>query len=181
MTKTAVSLLTACLCLVPALTLSQPEVKSATYTISQVDRYNLQVVRISGRSITVDIEGIGRRRFDVPRDFVFQIDGQDQRLNQLRPGQRLHAYVTHTETGELMLVEHSQAPDGVVADTVPQEDTAQELAIEEPAEADSARPESAPAALPATGSRLPLLGLAGLLLTATGMGLAFARRRYWSR
>ena len=97
---------------------AQPEIKSATYTITQVKQYNLQVVRIVGRSLTVDVEGFGRRRFQVPRDFTFDIDGESMTLNQIVPGQKLRAYVTETEKGELLLVQDEGSTVGVVGESV---------------------------------------------------------------
>lgn len=105
---------------------AQPEIKSATYTITQVRQYHIQVVRIIGRSLTVDVEGIGRRKFQVPRDFTFDIDGEAMTLNQLRPGQKLRAYVTERETGELFLMQDETSTDGVMGETVTDEEPAPE-------------------------------------------------------
>lgn len=99
---------------------SEPtEPQTATYSITKVHRYDMQVVRIAGQGLTVDIEGHGRRRFQIPHDFTFDIDGETQTLRQLRPGQKLRAYVTRIETGELMLVQdEGSAEEGVVGETV---------------------------------------------------------------
>lgn len=102
--------------MVPACLMAQPEVKSATYTITQVNKYNIQVVRVAGRSLTVDVEGYGRRRFQVPFDFTFDIDGKKTTLNQLREGQKLRAYVTEVKTGELMLLQDENSTDGILQD-----------------------------------------------------------------
>ena len=97
---------------------AEEELLSTTYTITQVYRYDLQVVRIHGRSLTVDIEGQGRRRFDVPRDFTFEIDGQDLTVGQLKPGMRLRAYVTQTERGELILLKDENSDQGVAGEVL---------------------------------------------------------------
>lgn len=116
MNKLVLMLLLSCALLAPACLLAQSEVKSATYTITQVHQYNIEVVRIAGRQLTVNVEGFGRRRFQVPRDFTFDIDGEKLTLNQLRSGQKLRAYVTEVETGELMLLQDEKSTDGVLQD-----------------------------------------------------------------
>lgn len=124
---------------------AQPEIKAATYTITEVKQYNVQVVRISGQSLTVDVEGVGRRRFHMPRGFTFDIDGEAKTLNQILPGQKLRAYVTETETGELLLVQDDESTEGVVGETVTADDDA--LAEAQSAEgesAESANSEDAP-------------------------------------
>ncbi len=110
--------LAACILLAPVTVLSQTENPSANITITQVYRYDMQVVRISGQWLTVDIEGFGRKRFRVPRDFTFDIDGEKHILNQLRTGQRLRAYVTQTKTGDLFLLEEEHSGEGVMAESV---------------------------------------------------------------
>ena len=104
-------------CTLPA----QTDAKTATYTITEVRRYNIEVVRIAGQGLTVDVEGFGRRRFQVPRGFTFDIDGKQLTLNQLRTGQKLRAYVTQVETGELMLLQDEQSTEGVLQDTETEE------------------------------------------------------------
>ncbi len=101
-----------------AVSADPPEIKSATYKITKVYRYDIQVVRIAGQFLTVDIEDYGRRRFHVPRDFTFEIENEKRTLNQLRTGMRLHAYVTEVDTGELMLVQDEASTDGVIGESV---------------------------------------------------------------
>jgi len=122
---------------------AQPEIKAATYTITEVKQYNVQVVRINGQSLTVDVEGVGRRRFHMPRGFTFDIDGETKTLNQILPGQKLRAYVTETETGELLLVQDDEATEGVVGETVTAADDA--LAEAQAAEAQAAEAQAAEA------------------------------------
>jgi len=116
MNKLVLTILMTCALLAPICAIAQPEIKSATYTITQVHKYSIQVVRIAGRNLTVDVEGFGRRRFKVPHDFTFDIDGQKTTLNQLRVGQKLRAYVTEVETGELMLLQDENSKEGVLQD-----------------------------------------------------------------
>jgi len=163
---------------VPHAVFAQPEIKSATYSVTEVYQYNFQVVRISGRSMTVDIEDFGRRRFDVPRDFTFEIDGEDKTLNQLLPGQRLRAYVTHTETGELMLVQDGETTVGVLAESV--DDTEMNAAADPvvPAAAmEEPEQEPAPTELPKTAGQVGWLLLAGFVLILSSVLSARRRQR----
>lgn len=128
MKKIILGWLAACILLAPVTVFSQTETPSANITITQVYRYDMQVVRISGQWLTVDIEGFGRKRFRVPRDFTFDIDGEKHMLNQLRSGQRLRAYVTQTKTGDLFLMEEERSGEGIMAESVPAEDRDKEPA-----------------------------------------------------
>ena len=124
--KRIVFLFGAALILAMSGAVAQPEIKSASYKITKVHRYEAQVVRIAGQGLTVDIEGFGRRRFQVPHDFTFEIDDEQQSLRQLIPGQRLRVYVTRVETGELLLMQDEAATDGVVGEEVGSEEAAEE-------------------------------------------------------
>lgn len=101
---------------------AEPEFKSATYKITKVHRYEAQVVRIAGQGLTLDIEGFGRRRYQVPHDFTFEIEDQQVPLRQLVPGQRLRIYITQVESGELLLMQDEVAADGIAGEDVGSED-----------------------------------------------------------
>ena len=185
---------------------AQPEIKAATYTITEVKQYNVQVVRISGQSLTVDVEGVGRRRFDMPRGFTFDIDGEAKTLNQILPGQKLRVYVTETETGELLLVQDDEATEGVVGETVTEADDAlaeQDESIEaqspEPESVEAAPAqtepeetvenevltdtsfESPPTALPTTAGNRGWIAILGGALLLAGLGVGWFRRRAGAR
>lgn len=184
---------------------AQPEIKAATYTITEVKQYNVQVVRISGQSLTVDVEGVGRRRFHMPRGFTFDIDGEARTLNQILPGQKLRAYVTETETGELLLVQDDDSTEGVVGETVTAaEDALAESQSAEAPPAETQSPEVAPAAeaddaeaqeapeedvladtsfespptqLPTTADNRGWMAILGGALLLAGLGVGWFRRR----
>jgi hypothetical protein len=90
-----------------------------------VHRYEVRVVRIAGQGLTLDIEGFGRRRYQVPHDFTFEIDDEQLSLRQLVPGRRLRIYVTQVESGELLLMQNQQAADGVTGEKVGSEEPAE--------------------------------------------------------
>ncbi len=129
-----------------------------------VDVKPFKVLRISGRWIWVDIENEGRKRFRVPHEFRFMIDGEPVGLDQIVVGQHLRAYITHTENGWVLVSE----PGGVEA--VEEAEVVAEVAEVAP------EPEPEPV-MPDTASQLPLIGLLGLAFLGLGFGLGVARRR----
>ena len=130
-----------------------------------IDVYDMRVLRVGTGRMTVQIDGIGRRSFNVPREFRFYIDGKPTRLAALDVGQPLRAYVTRSESGELQLVDA-----GPVRATPPAQP------VSAPVVATPAPLPEAMASLPKTGSVLPLpLGIA-LFAGAFAMGLRLRRR-----
>jgi len=127
---------------------------------SDIDVYNLRVVRVSGRRLTVHVSELdGRRTFNVPRDYKFYIDGEPTDVTKLRPNQRLTAYVTRAENRKVVLVDA-----GAQQATPPAKPPAPPvIAVQAPA--------PAPAMLPKTGSPLPLIGLGGVIMLVTAFGM----------
>ena len=171
------------LAIMPVFVSAQPEIKSANFTITKVHQYNIQVVRIAGRNLIVDVEDFGRRRFQVPRDFTFEIDGKPQTLNQLVPGQRLRAYVTETESGELMLVQNSESTEGVMGEQIDLEVDEVVAEMEEDSHADPVVNgqdgfESPPVALPETAQKLDWLVILAFVLLLGSVLTGTLRRKY---
>lgn len=148
--------------------LSMPATAQTSFAWVQddIDVYNMQVVRVSGRRLTVRITELGgRHTFQVPRGFHFYIDGQRTDVTALERGQRLTAYVTRAPNRELVLVDA-----GVPQATPPATPAAPPVvAVQAP------EPAPAVAMLPKTGSPLPLIGLGGLLALITAFGIRLVR------
>jgi LPXTG-motif cell wall-anchored protein len=125
------------------------------------------VLKVVGTTLIVRMaDGEIRRLKNVPRDQMFEVDGKELRVEQLREGMKLRAKVVSTHTA--IITEE----DVMVAGTAP----------EAPRPAAAARP-AAPAAAPApapmlpkTGSSTPLAGLLGMILLLVGAGIAVIRR-----
>lgn len=139
------------------------DIAAVEVTETTVETKHFEVLRISGRWMWVDIEGEGRKRFRVPHEFRFLIDGESVALDQIVVGQKLNAYITNTETGWILLSE----PGGVEA--VEEAEVVEEVAPEP-------EPEPEPV-MPETASQLPLIGLLGMIFLGLGLGLGVARRR----
>ncbi len=137
------------------------DVAAVEVSETTVETKHFEVLRISGRWMWVDIEGEGRKRFRVPHEFRFLIDDEPVGLDQIVVGQKLNAYITHTESGWVLISE----PGGVEA--VEEAEVVAEVAPE---------PEPEPV-MPHTASQLPLIGLLGMVFLGLGLGLGVARRR----
>jgi LPXTG-motif cell wall-anchored protein len=139
-------------------------------TIERTEIRNGTVLHVAGRNLIVRTEDKGVQKFTVPGDFIFNVDGNEKTVFDLRKGDQLTATILHHE------------PAGTVTETelasiVKATDTSPK-----PAPAPKTAPAPAPApvyttsSLPSTGSQLPLIGLAGLCLVLVGLGLAVIRR-----
>ena len=120
-----------------------------------------EVLKVVGRSVVVRTEEGTKTFRDVPSDFVFLVNGQEKSVYDLRDGMMLTATIVHES-----MVEIGES-DIRVAGTAG-------------AKAAAAAPASSTYAsasqLPKTGSRLPLAGLAGLILLGISAGIAVTRR-----
>jgi LPXTG-motif cell wall-anchored protein len=115
------------------------------------------------------------KQYKVPKDQTFQVDGEKRDVFALKKGMVVSAMVM-TETPEV--VAHStRSVTGIAPPPPPATPPAPVQAailIEEPmtaAPAPVAVAEAAPAALPKTGSNVPLIGLLGLLCLGTALAL----------
>jgi LPXTG-motif cell wall-anchored protein len=124
---------------------------------------NGEVMKVSGSHLWVKTNG-QIKNFTVPSDFRFQVDGKEVGINDLRPGYKLTAeIVTTSEKTET-------ARDIKIAGSTPPPPAPAPVAYTAPA------PEPAPApavthhaALPKTGSNLPLVLLLGSGMIAAGI------------
>lgn len=142
-------------------TTSMPEVVEKT----EVRRGT--VLHVSGRNIIVRTEDQGVQKFTVPGDFIFNVDGKEKTVFDLRKGDQLTATIITTEPA-------GTVSESELASIVKASDTSPK-----PAPAPAPAPTPVPAytsTLPSTGSQLPLIGLAGLCLVLVGLGLAVIRR-----
>lgn len=122
-----------------------------------------EVVEVSGRVVMIRGED-GVKKYTVPGDFPFLVNGQKLTVYDLKKGMKVTAYIVHTSVETVTTTERQ-----VVGSTPPKAKPAPMRAA--PA------PKTAPApVLPKTGSSLPLAGLMGLLLLAVGTGIGIIRR-----
>jgi LPXTG-motif cell wall-anchored protein len=125
------------------------------------------VLKVVGTTLMVRMaDGEIRRLKNVPRDQVFEVDGKNLRVEQLREGMVLRAKVVSTHTATIT------EQDVMVAGTAPE--------VPRPAAPmKPAPPAAAPApvsVLPKTGSLTPLAGLLGMILLLVGAGITVIRR-----
>lgn len=119
--------------------------------------------------------------FRIPRDTKFTIDGQQRELHQLRKGMNIEATIVTDDTHTVVsknktVVGQAPAPQlprllGVMMFPVQREltPTVDQASV-------TAEHAWAEATLPQTGSPLPLIGLAGLVLLVLGFALKAVRR-----
>lgn len=127
-----------------------------------------EVLKVVGRTLVVRTPEGTKTFRDVPSDFIFTVDGQEKTVYELRPGMRLTATIVHesvVEVGETDLQ---------VTGTSAAVKKAQ--AVKEQKAAAAAASTSSYETLPKTASRVPLTGLAGLMLLALSAGVALIRR-----
>ena len=112
----------------------------------------------------------------IPEGWIVYRDGEPVPIEALAGGDRATAYLVHKDITMLTEEEMKVAHAGTAPATAPKPAPAAKPA---PAPSAAQRPAPAPArsaALPETGSQLPLAGLAGLLTLGLGLGIAVARR-----
>jgi hypothetical protein len=144
-------------------------------TVKVVSIKNGTVVRTAGTSVWVRLspeDGGKVKRYVVPAEYSVDTGrGNRVPINQLRPGTKLTAKIV-TFAQEMQPVAASME---VSSESKPAPAPA-ESAAPAPAPAPAPAAESAPAELPSTGSLVPAIGLGGLILVLTGLGLAVLRR-----
>ena len=119
------------------------------------------VVAASGRTVIIRSDE-GTKKYTVPGDFPFWVDGEQKTVYDLRKGNHITAKIVHTH------VEIVTDRDAQVA--------ASEPAKAKPAAAPRRAAKPAAPMLQKTGSSLPLVGLLGLLALAVGTGIGIIRR-----
>jgi hypothetical protein len=153
---------------------------------------------VAGKTVILTLPNGENRTYTVKDDYRFIVEGKKATVADLRRGMRISAEkiveepVTVFSSDVAVTGQAPPAPKPVVAQAPPPppREVAARPAEPSPAPAPAPAPtpapapvatyEPAPAALPPTGSLLPLTGLLGLLFTSAGLGL---RRisRYGSR
>jgi hypothetical protein len=133
-------------------------------------------------------DGSPNKRYQIPKDQVFIIDGQKKTAFDLRPGTQISATVV-TEAPEVSTSEQKTVtgaappPPPKPATPPPQPVLLIEVPVPAPVPVAAARPapapapEPAPTKLPKTASPLPLVGLIGLSLF--GASLVLRTLRHW--
>ncbi len=123
-----------------------------------------QVLSVAGRTVVIRSEE-GTKKYTVPGDFPFWVDGQKKTVYDLRKGNYVTAEIVHTS------VEMVTETEAVVAASEP----AKPAAPAAPA-APRAAAKTEMRVLPKTGSSLPIFALAGGLLLLIGIGIGIIRR-----
>jgi hypothetical protein len=146
---------------------SAQEAEVVTVTQTEVKRIAGEVVEVRSNLLTLRADdGSGRAAYRIPRGASISVAGQQTRLQDLQPGQKIRIYYRETETGRVIVLS-------------PPEETEVVTVIEEPAPPPPPppAPEPPPAMLPSTASIVPLFGLLGVGFMALGGGIAAWRRR----
>jgi len=124
-----------------------------------------EVLKVVGSTLIVRMaDGEIRRLKNVSHDQVFEVDGKNLRVEQLREGMVLRAKVISTHTATIT------EQDVMVAGSAPVVPKAA------PAPRRAAPPAAPAAMLPHTGSSTPLAGFVGSMLLLIGAGIAVIRR-----
>lgn len=145
----------------------QPQVVTVKQT--DIKRVAGEVVQVRGNLLTLRADdGTGRAAYRIPRGASIRIQGEQIRIQDLQPGQKVRIYYRETSEGRVIVLTPPtpDAEPAVVVDDVPAE------VIEEPLTV-----ETLPETLPETASFVPLVGLLGVLLVGLGSTLAGLRRR----
>jgi hypothetical protein len=131
---------------------------------TEIKRISGEVVNVRSNLLTLrHDDGTGRESYRIPRGASITIGGQQIRLQDLQPGQKIRVYYRETETGRVIVM---SPPDETETFVVVEED---EVVVPEP--------EPMPAMLPTTASPLPLIGGLGAGFVAVAGLLAAIRRR----
>ena len=127
-----------------------------------------EVLRVVGRTVIIrNDQGVIRKYTELPKDVKLYVDGKPAKISDLKKGMKLNA----------VRWENVPAPVVVTYEEVQQMAAAAPAPAAQPAARPAPAPAPTPAQLPKTGSDLPLVGLAGLMLTLIGGGVLFSRRQ----
>lgn len=128
------------------------------------------------KTVILTLENGQNQQFTVPNGQKFNINGQQTDVWGLKKGMTVSA--TKVVEAPETVVEHQRQLTGTAPPPPPPlpADAPILIAKAEPTPAPAAAPAAEPAALPKTGSPLPLIGLLGLLFTSTSLCLRLVRR-----
>ena len=150
-------------------------VKTETVTpVKTTTVKNGKVVKVVGPTVMAQLPDGTYKKFTVPKDFKFLVNGKEVAVQDLREGMMLTATIV-TVKEEKATSEEIKGLGGSGPAPAPAPAVA-------PAPAPAPAPEPAPAPapekkLPKTGSPLPLAALGGALSLLAGVGLRFRRTR----
>jgi len=144
------------------------------HTVKTTEIRNGEVVRVVGNTVWIRENG-KVKSYPVPKDFKFNVDGQQVGVDQLRPGYHVTAEIIKTaeHTVKTRTVEATGTAPAPPPEPVPVVILVPVHVESAPAPAEPA-PAPAPAEekkLPATASSIPLAGLLGLLLVGAGIAV----------
>ena len=135
---------------------------------------NGTVVRVVGNNLTVR-EANQTKTYTVPKGFQFDVDGKQVGIDKLRPGYKLTAEIVYKSEN---LVTTRDVDIGGNTPPPPPAPAPAAASAPAPAPEPAQVAEAAPAPeLPKTASPLPLIGLLGTLLTASGFAVRRMSRR----
>ena len=154
------------------LSAQQPQVVTVQQT--DIKRIAGEVVQVRGSLLTLRHEdGSGREAYRIPRGASIRIKGEDIRLQDLQPGQKIRIYYKETTEGRVIVLTpppHDREPAVVIDDQA-----AEVSPVPEPVP--ETEPETLPPTLPDTAGPLPLIGLLGVLFLGLGGLVRLGRRR----
>ncbi len=131
------------------------------------DVKNGRILKVVGRTVVVRTDEGTKTFRDVPSDFVFTVDGQERSVYDLREGMNVTATIISEQKAEITTTEVGVTGTNAARVAVAKKAVEYKKAQEAP---------PTETYLPKTASRLPLAGLAGLLLIAVSIGIAVTRR-----
>jgi LPXTG-motif cell wall-anchored protein len=156
-----------------------------TLTVTTIPRTITTVETVTGKvwqvtpptSVTLTLKNGEHQAFKIPKGQKFNVDGQETDAWGLKKGTNITA--TRIREVPETVVQHERQVSGQMPPPPPPlpANTPILIAQATPPRAAPAPTAAAPAALPATGSFVPLIGLLGLLLAGSSVFMRFMRRR----
>jgi LPXTG-motif cell wall-anchored protein len=138
--------------------------QSVTGTVWQVSPPN---------SVILTLDDGKNQQFKIPKGQKFNVDGQETDAWGLRKGMKISA-TRVVEAPETVVTQQAQIS-GTMPPPPPPPPPDQPILVAVVVPVPAAAPEAAPAALPKTGSSLPLIGLLGFLSLAASFGVRAIR------
>lgn len=151
---------------------------STPQEVTTVRTVNGKVWHVSGRHVILSFPEGKNKKYTVPEDTVFHINGEHKRVWDLRKGMEIEATVVTVEPQQMVTTHTVVAGQAPPAPSVPFEGPLLiEPLVTPRAPATVAAAEPAPTELPATGSVLPVVGLVGCVFLAFYVALRITTSR----
>ena len=176
--------------LTPGMMLTQTITTVTTpYTVKTVRTINGKVWHVSApKKVILSFPDGPNKEYTVPEGTMFQVDGKQKSIFELRKGVNISATVITESPEDVMTTEHrvtGRTPTPPTVAVTPPPDTPTVvgvLLIERPATVSTARPlepppQEATNRLPKTASSVPLMALLGMMFIGTSFGIGVLRRR----